>query len=203
MIILVHNNVKSTEHHLLLEDIHIINSGLEYTTKTNRIVERKKVELSCPDSCKLKCKEKILADTRHIINSKFWSGQKSIDMKRQFEKLCEGSNAPFAMNKKTEESEDFLISKIVHFQVRQDSPGVDFFETAFDDNHFQKLDVTRRTRRNAPTTVPENLHQIRHSARPISTKKYNHLQKLLPWVPKIFHNFYINITHGDGGEDSD
>ncbi|KAJ8969696.1 hypothetical protein NQ314_001637 [Rhamnusium bicolor] len=120
-----------------------------------------------------------------------------------FKKLCEGPNAPFIMKKTSEDSEPFLISKIVHFEVRQDSPGMVFFKTAFDDNNFRKLDLNRRLRRSASTSILENLHQIRDSTRPISTKKYNHLQQLLPWVPNVFHHFYKNLPHGDGGEDSD
>lgn len=58
--------------------------GLEYETKTKRIVERKQVKESCPDTCKLKCKENVPEDIRQNINSKFWSKHKSTDLKRQF-----------------------------------------------------------------------------------------------------------------------
>lgn len=102
------------------------------------------------------------------------------------------------MKHKTQERKGFLILKVVQFQVRQDSPRVLFFKTTFDESEFQRLNLSRRSRRNL---FPESLSQVHEGARPISTKKYNYLQKLLPWIPKVFHDYYKNLAHN--GEDND
>lgn len=90
---------------------------------------------------------------------------------------------------------------MVQFQVRRESPGIVFYKTDFKED-FREVDINRKTRRTG--AIPDQLEKIRDGAKRISTKKYNHLQKLLKWVPKVFHAFYINLAHGDSNaEDSD
>lgn len=118
-----------------------------------------------------------------------------------FKNLCDGLSSPFVMRKKNESGDDFLISQVVQFQVRRESPGIVFYKTDFKKD-FKQLDINRRTRRTG--AIPDQLEKIRDGPKSITTKKYNHLQKLLKWVPKVFHAFYINLAHGDNNaEDSD
>lgn len=63
-----------------------------------------------------------------------------------FKSLIEGSNAPFVIRKKTDSGENFLISKVVHFQVRRDEPGILFYKTKFDDG-FARHDLNKNTRK--------------------------------------------------------
>lgn len=116
-----------------------------------------------------------------------------------FKNLCDGLTSPLVMRKKNESGEDFLISQVVHLQVRRESPGILFYKNNFNEEDFKQLDTNRKTRRTG--AMPDRLEIIRDGPKTISTKKYNHLLKLLQWVPKPFHNFYRDLVHGDNAED--
>lgn len=113
---------------------------------------------------------------------------------RDFKQLYEGVNTPFLSRKKSVEGVDFSISNAVHLQTRRENPGFLFYKTKFDDE-FLAVDLNRKTRRS--NSMPNIIPQIRAGAKPIATKKYQHLQKLLQWVPSRFHDFYKNILHGN------
>lgn len=117
-----------------------------------------------------------------------------------FKSLFEGSQAPFVIRKKTETGEKFLISQVVHFQVRRDTPGILFYKYKFMDD-FALHDLTKNTRQKH--NIPESLPQIRDSLKKLPTKKFQHLQKLLKWIPQQFHSFYKNLPHGEGPDVDD
>lgn len=85
--------------------------------------------------------------------------------------------------------------------VRQDKPGILFYKVDFDGD-FLEINLNRKSRRNI--IIPNNLEPImKNGPKPISKKKYDHLQKLLPWVPKAFHNFYISLAYDGRNEDEE
>ncbi|VEN41695.1 unnamed protein product [Callosobruchus maculatus] len=112
-----------------------------------------------------------------------------------FKSLYEGSKSPSVIRKKGDSGENFLLSQAVQLQVRQDQPGILFYKTKFIGD-FSSCTLNRNIRKNN-TPMPESLPIIRCSSRKISTKKYNHLQKLTKWVPKQFHKYYQDIPHGE------
>jgi len=57
-----------------------------------------------------------------------------------------------------------------------------------------------RNRRN-PITLPTNLDTV--VTKPINFQKYKHLQNLLQWVPKVFHDFYKNLKHSEKETDAE
>lgn len=83
-------------------------------------------------------------------------------------------------------------------QVRADDIGVLYFKTNFASTEFNKVDFNRVSR---SAEFPRDIPPVREAFKPISTKKFQHLQKLLPWVPRIFHSFYKNLHHQDMTED--
>ncbi|CAH1109430.1 unnamed protein product [Psylliodes chrysocephalus] len=113
---------------------------------------------------------------------------------KDFNKLYNIPNAPFQNCKKTEKGEKFLISKVVLKQGRQDSPGVLFFKSDFD-QEFDSIDFNRRGSRKQHLNIENSLlTPLREIPNLIISKKYTYLQKLLKWVPKIFHPFYQNLA---------
>nr|CAH7715213.1 unnamed protein product [Callosobruchus chinensis] len=117
-----------------------------------------------------------------------------------FKSLFEGSSAPFMIRKNSESRNNFLISQCVHLQVRKDHPGKLFFKTNFG-NDFQTVLLSRNIQKEIGR-FPE-LPRIRESLRSIPTKKLEHLQNLLPYIPSVFHNFYKNLPHGDKENDDE
>lgn len=81
-------------------------------------------------------------------------------------------------------------------QVRRDTPGILYYKNDFNED-FLQVDFNRTTRR---ACYPIHLQCITDSPKPISDKKYNHLRKLLNWVPKRFHQFYKDLRHDNTGE---
>lgn len=114
---------------------------------------------------------------------------------KNFNDLFEASTAPYYSNKKTEDNDKFLISKVVHMKIKAESPGVLYFKTDFGMEEFNSIDFNVRRKRNA--ALPENLNPLRKGQKPISTSKYTHLQKLLKWVPARFHSYYQNLPHSN------
>lgn len=117
---------------------------------------------------------------------------------KDFKSLYTSNSSPFVVRKKTEENEDFRMSGVVHLQARSENIGVLYFKSDFEAITFECVDLKRNGRR---VVFPELLPQIREQANEISTKKYNHLQSLLPWIPSIFHDFYKNLAHSDKATD--
>lgn len=113
-------------------------------------------------------------------------------------------NAPFINKKKNTEKEDFLISNVVHFQVKAARPNTIFYKLNFDDE-FKTLNVTRSIRNPAP--MPDELTSLRCNLKGITKKKREYLIKSLEWVPQQFHNFYKNIpickTKGQDSSDEE
>ncbi|KAK5642497.1 hypothetical protein RI129_008664 [Pyrocoelia pectoralis] len=103
---------------------------------------------------------------------------------KDFKLLYGGSTSPFINRKTTESGEAFAISQIVHLQVRSDDEGVLYYKTDFDCPQFQKVNLKRTGRR---IVFPKELTPIRCGLNPISTKKFEHLQKLLRWIPVSGH----------------
>nr|CAI5829870.1 unnamed protein product [Callosobruchus analis] len=112
-----------------------------------------------------------------------------------FRSLYEGSKSPFVIRKKGDSGETFLLSQAVQLQVRQDQPGILFYKTKFNED-FSSCTLNRNIRKNN-VQIPGSLPTIRCGSRKISTKKYNHLQKLTKWIPKQFHKYYQDIPHGE------
>ncbi|XP_030752349.1 uncharacterized protein LOC115889030 [Sitophilus oryzae] len=117
---------------------------------------------------------------------------------KEFKHLFEGSTAPYINKKKDMTGNDFLISHAVHLQVRRNNPGILYYKTDFNKD-FLEVDFHRRNKSNDYT--PLEIPPIRESSKPISAKKYNHLQKLLKWVPKRFHDFYKKLEYERSGDD--
>lgn len=90
---------------------------------------------------------------------------------KMFKSLYTSHSSPFVVRKKTEESEDFRMSDVVHLQARSENIGVLYFKTHFEATSFECVDLKRNGRR---VVFPELLPQIREQANEISTKKYNH-----------------------------
>lgn len=117
---------------------------------------------------------------------------------KDFKSLYTCNNSPFVVRKKTEDNSDFRMSDVVHLQVRTEDLGALYFKTDFEAVKFGRVDLKRNGRR---VVFPQLLPSIREEANEISTKKYNHLQSLLPWVPTIFHDFYKNLAHSNKATD--
>lgn len=117
---------------------------------------------------------------------------------KEFKQLFDGSAAPYINKKKDSMGNDFLISRAVHMQVRKSNPGILYYRTDFAAD-FIEVDLNRRTRRNY--CIPTSISPIREGPKPISAKKYNHLQKLLKWIPKRFHDYYKNLQYGKNEDD--
>nr|CAI5853274.1 unnamed protein product [Callosobruchus analis] len=64
-----------------------------------------------------------------------------------FEELYEGPASPFVLKKKTDLGEDFLISRVVHLQVRRDKFDILLYKESFDKN-FKEIALNRRSTRN-------------------------------------------------------
>nr|CAI5856376.1 unnamed protein product [Callosobruchus analis] len=108
-----------------------------------------------------------------------------------FKTLYNSTTSPFMTRKKNEAGEDVCISKMIHIQIRQKEPDILFYKYDFSESEFHRVSLIRTGRRvqqvnELPQLFPEGTH-------PISSKKYQHLQKLLPWIPKEFHTLYKNL----------
>ncbi|CAH1982129.1 unnamed protein product [Acanthoscelides obtectus] len=127
---------------------------------------------------------------------------------KNFNDLQSNARSPMQPKKKTNTGHPFLISKVVHMKFFADSMGILYFKTAFNDTEFKQVDFNksepRKTRRvqksGSQLYMPE---AIRESMRPITTKKFLDLQKTLKWVPKRFHNFFNNLSHGSAEADEE
>jgi len=117
---------------------------------------------------------------------------------KEFKYLFEGSTAPYIKKKKDNAGNDFMISRAVHLQVRRSNPGILYYKTDFSKD-FSEVDFHRRGKPNDYS--PLEISTIREGPKPISAKKYIHLQKLLKWVPKRFHDFYKNLEYGKNEDD--
>ncbi|KAK4880787.1 hypothetical protein RN001_008933 [Aquatica leii] len=67
-----------------------------------------------------------------------------------------------------------------------------YYKTDFDCPEFQKVNLKRTGRR---IVFLEEFTSIRCELNPISTEKFKHLQKLLRWIPKQFHDYYRDLVH--------
>jgi len=114
---------------------------------------------------------------------------------KNFGSMYEGPNAIYVLRKKSESGTDFLISNAVQLQIRRESPGMLFYKTNFNEEYFV-VDLNRKTRRSL--NMLNELPCPRNEPKPISSKKYEHLQKLLRWVPSRFHNFYKSLKQEKG-----
>nr|CAI5837196.1 unnamed protein product [Callosobruchus analis] len=115
--------------------------------------------------------------------------------------LYNSTTSPFMTRKKNEAGEDVCISKMIHIQIRQKEPDILFYKYDFSESEFHRVSLMRTGRRvqqvnELPQLFPEGTH-------PISSKKYQHLQKLLPWIPKEFHTFYKNLRKNSERQESD
>lgn len=111
---------------------------------------------------------------------------------KKLEVLYNQPGSPFISKKKNVDKEDFLISKVVHFQVKADSPGNLFYKHSFDENNeFKVLNVVRSAR--SQTKLPVELPAIRNQPKGITAKKHDFLIKSLKWVPSQFHDFFKQI----------
>lgn len=141
-----------------------------------------------------------------LCNSKFLVMEmQSLDFKN-FNYLYDNIKSAFQNNKKTTTGAHFLISKVVHMKFVADKLGVLYFKSSFIDEHFQEVDFNKTEKRisrrieaskskiNAKVDQFE-LPPVRNELKPISTKKWKDLQKLLKWVPLRFHDFFKNIPH--------
>nr|CAI5848120.1 unnamed protein product [Callosobruchus analis] len=118
-----------------------------------------------------------------------------------FETLYNSTTSPFMTRKKNEAGEDVCISKMIHIQIRQKEPDILFYKYDFSEREFHRVSLIRTGRRvqqvnELPQLFPEGTH-------PISSKKYQHLQKLLPWIPKEFHTFYKNLRQNSERQESE
>ncbi|CAH1959018.1 unnamed protein product [Acanthoscelides obtectus] len=113
----------------------------------------------------------------------------------------------FQSKKKTVTNQTFFVSKVVHMKFLAETPGVMHFKTKFCQENFEQIDYHRVNRRstrqlnNPSTSSLPTLLPIRNDPKPISTKKYTDLQKLLKWVPQRFHGYYKNLRHEAVHED--
>lgn len=117
---------------------------------------------------------------------------------KEFKHLFQGSTAPYINKKKDSAGNDFLISLAVHLQVRRSNPGILYYKTDFSKG-FSEVDFHRRNKPNDYTSL--GIQPIREGPKRISPKKYSHLQKLLKWVPKRFHDYYKNLEYGKNEDD--
>lgn len=117
---------------------------------------------------------------------------------KEFKHLFEGSTALYINKKKDSAGNDFLISHAVHLQVRRNNPGIIYYKTDFSKD-FSEVNFHRRNKPN--DYAPLVISPIREGPKKISAKKYSHLQKLLKWVPKRFHDYYKNLEYGNNEDD--
>nr|CAI5822917.1 unnamed protein product [Callosobruchus analis] len=117
---------------------------------------------------------------------------------KEFKYLCEGSTAPYINKKKNSEGNDFLILLVVHLHFRRSNPGILYYKTNFN-KEFSEVYFHRRNKPNDYT--PLGIAPIRDGPKAISAKKYSHLQKLLKWVPRRFHDYYKNLEYGKNEDD--
>lgn len=119
---------------------------------------------------------------------------------KNFKSLYEQANTPYSFRKKSVDGSPFLISNAVCLQVRSNNPGFLYYKSDFD-KEFRTVDLNRNRRK---TVSPERMLVVPQNAvKPISAKKYAHLQNLLKWVPKVFHQFYANLQHSDSVREED
>lgn len=128
------------------------------------------------------------------INNPFEIINMEIEDFKDFKQLFCSSTAPFISRKKDSTGSDFAISKVVVLQVRAEDHGILYFKTNFGAMNFQSIDLIRTGRR---ATFPAEVPNLRFEANPLSSKKFNHLQTLLKWIPKQFHEFYKNLKHAN------
>nr|CAH7730360.1 unnamed protein product [Callosobruchus chinensis] len=103
-----------------------------------------------------------------------------------------GNRIYVSIQEKTTTNETFFVSKVVHIKFIKEKPGMMYFKTSFSQEEFDQIDysynrdsrrITRQIGDPCISDVPTLLN-IRNGPKPISTKKYRDLQKLLKWVPK-------------------
>lgn len=87
---------------------------------------------------------------------------------KNFKSLYDNSTSPFISRKKSEQGEDFSISKTIFLQVRANNSGKLFYKTDFDCENFQTIDLNRSGRR---IVFPNELSILRDGAHFISTAK--------------------------------
>ncbi|KAF2888867.1 hypothetical protein ILUMI_17306 [Ignelater luminosus] len=99
---------------------------------------------------------------------------------------------PYHEEKTDDSGNNFGISKILHLQVETENYGTLYYKTSFDEKEFTTINLIWSGRR---TTFPKEISNLRSDANAISTKEYKHLQTLLKWVPRQFHDFYKNLKY--------
>lgn len=118
---------------------------------------------------------------------------------KNFKKLYDSSTSPLINRKKTTGNESFLISEVVHMQLRSSESGTLFYKTTFDNENFKTVDLRRLSRRG--TNWPEELEAVNCAPRQINAAKYRDLQTSMKWVPSCFHDFYKNIKYSESTSD--
>nr|CAH7763082.1 unnamed protein product [Callosobruchus chinensis] len=108
----------------------------------------------------------------------------------------------FQSKKKTTTKKTFFVSKVVHIKFIKEKPGMMYFKTSFSQEEFDQIDYSYNRDSRRITRQLATLLNIRNGPKPISTKKYRDLQKLLKWVPKRFHDYYNQLCHEAVEEDN-
>ncbi|CAH1115716.1 unnamed protein product [Psylliodes chrysocephalus] len=124
--------------------------------------------------------------------------KQGVEYQNENNEAVKNQESVLEIRKKASNNEDLKISEVVHMQVRADDMDVLYFKNDFASAEFKKLDFNRSSlRAESPHEVP----LVRKTSKPISTKKFQHLQKVLQRVPHIFHPFYNNIAYLDNIKD--
>lgn len=118
----------------------------------------------------------------------------------QFDSLGKSHNSPF-INRKNKEG--FRLSEAVFLQFRRESLGTVLYKTNFECETFINIDLKRNKRK--ALTLPDTIPIISSKPLLISSKKYQHLQDLLEWIPESLRTYYENLLHQEDAvsEESD
>ncbi|XP_072397435.1 uncharacterized protein [Diabrotica undecimpunctata] len=111
---------------------------------------------------------------------------------KNFEVLYSQSQSLFISKKKNADNNNFLISNVVQFQVKKDTPTIIFYKEAFEEIRPKELHVARRTA--TAINLPEQLPLRYQKPKGITQKKKDHLLILLQWIPSQFQEFYRNLV---------
>lgn len=120
---------------------------------------------------------------------------------KNFDTLYNKPQSPFISKKQNTEKEPFLISKVVHFRIQDDTPGTIFYKETFSQESFKELSVKRSPRNEL--ILPDKLPVQHKNLRGVTKKKHSYLIKLLQWVPIQFHGFYKNIPISQKASDDE
>lgn len=120
---------------------------------------------------------------------------------KNFAHLHDSKTSPFINRKKGTNGQNVPYIDMVYVRMSKDEYGILQYKTAFEDDNFQKVSLMRNQRTPCPQ-VPMPT-PVRTGLNPISTNKFEDLQKTLTWIPQIFHDFYKNLPHVNGQRELD